>query len=131
MVRRIKSRSLLALKFEIGVSWDPEFSVNDLIAGDRVIMASDGLWDIMPNEEAAHLISYRSNSSKSSQSLLQIAREKYQKNRLRQGRADNTTIVCFFVQDEQATQTPPPPPFEKLKKKAMKRSRSNPSEENN
>ncbi len=52
-------------KNRYGVSAEPEFQTMELRAGDRIIMASDGLWDVMENEEVALLASYRSSASKS------------------------------------------------------------------
>lgn len=96
-----------------GVSTEPEFSRTQLLQNDRIIIASDGLWDVMPNEEASLMCSYRNVAGRAVSALLQNARERYQKNHMRCGRADNTTILvayCGAPSDEvEKSKTPPPP----------------------
>lgn len=92
---------------QYGVSPEPEFTQTEIRPGDRIIMASDGLWDVMENEEVALVCSYRASANKCAQALLAAAREKYQKHKQRQGKADNTTIVCIYVE---AAGVPSPPP---------------------
>jgi serine/threonine protein phosphatase PrpC len=79
---------------QYGVSPEPEFQTAVIGNNDRLILASDGLWDVMQNEEAALFCSYRSSANKCAQGLLKVARSKYQKNRMR---ADNTTICVGYV----------------------------------
>lgn len=80
------------------------FFVQDVGAGDVIILASDGLWDVLENDEVAQISnsknvknSRRNSAKKVAQSLLVAARDKYQKNRQRNGRADNTTIIAALV----------------------------------
>ncbi len=88
---------------QYGVSPEPEFRRSVIGPGDRLILASDGLWDVMQNEEAALFCSYRSSASKCAQGLLKVARSKYQKNRMR---ADNTTICVGYVSNSSEASTP-------------------------
>merc|ERR1711924_410913 len=93
---------------QYGVSSEPEFSTTELKRGDRVVFASDGLWDVAENAEVALLCSYRNTSSKCAQALLRIAKEKYQKSRMRNGRADNTCIcVGYMISEESAPSEEP------------------------
>jgi serine/threonine protein phosphatase PrpC len=82
---------------QYGVSPEPEFSTTAVAPGDRLVLGSDGLWDVVENDEVALLCSYRSSASKCAQALLNIARDKYSRNRQQHGRADNTTIIVGYV----------------------------------
>lgn len=76
------------------MSSEPEFVCADLQVGDRVILASDGLWDVVvqhsrvvwalltalqENHEAALIASYRQSATKCVQALMAAAKEKYQR----------------------------------------------------
>jgi serine/threonine protein phosphatase PrpC len=52
-----------------GVLPEPEFSTALMNVGDRLIIASDGLWDVVENDEIGLLCSYRSSASKCAQAL--------------------------------------------------------------
>ncbi len=54
---------MLTVRCRYGVSAEPEFQSVELRAGDRIVIASDGLWDVMENDEVSLLSSYRSSAS--------------------------------------------------------------------
>ena len=87
-----------------GVLPEPEFEICEMRAGDRIVVASDGLWDVVSNDEVALVASSRSSSAKCAQDLLQKAREKYQRHRMRNGRADNTTVCVAYLYSGAPTQ---------------------------
>ena len=82
-----------------GVSAEPEVENFDVQAGDRIIIASDGLWDVLSNAEVTLVTSYAATAAKAVSSLWSASHAKYACGRPE----DNTTIVALFLDEVAAS----------------------------
>ena len=72
---------------------DPEIITRDLKDSDAyVVIASDGLWDVITNQEASDcILKSRSELTTTAQTLTSLA--------LRKGSMDNTTALVIDIRD--------------------------------
>jgi protein phosphatase 2C len=77
----------------------PEINRIDLNRNNRFcIMATDGLWDIFQNETINNLfLSFYNNPVFSDKNALDMGLERLEKELLRIGMHDNTTVVAFHI----------------------------------
>ncbi len=89
MTRCIGDRPLRHL----GLTSEPEMRVVPITPADRaLVLASDGLWDVMPMERVLHCLRHTAKSPDMiAKRLLMEALER--------GTDDNTSVVCVFLRD--------------------------------
>ena len=84
---------------KIGVLPNPEFSSRDLTDEDKfIIIASDGIWEFISNEEAVSIILpfyARNNSSEASNTLISEAISRWR--RKESGTIDDITCIVIFI----------------------------------
>ncbi len=83
----------------VGVTCDPEVKVfANLTENDRaIVIASDGIWDRIPNEEMTHVIREffeKKDPEGAAQELVARSVERWQKDH---GMIDDITIVVVFL----------------------------------
>lgn len=82
---------------DIGVISDPDVVTLRLTANDKfLLLASDGLWDVIPSTEAVALVGScldQGQASKSLQTLLHLAQSRW----LKKGRADDISVILAFI----------------------------------
>ncbi|KAF4657732.1 hypothetical protein FOL47_008317 [Perkinsus chesapeaki] len=85
----------------VGVTADPEITNHVLLKEDKfIVIASDGVWDFMTNEEVIRLIAkyYNQESSrKAARALVKEASERWQSN---EEVVDDITCVVVFLRDK-------------------------------
>eukprot|EP00753_Platysulcus_tardus_P005314 PLAT13167.1.p1 GENE.PLAT13167.1~~PLAT13167.1.p1 ORF type:complete len:378 (-),score=143.88 PLAT13167.1:585-1718(-) len=76
----------------LGISHEAEMSVHEIDAHDMyVIVASDGVWDYMTNEEVARVIEGHGDPQKAAKALVMEARDRWTTHSVRR---DDITAVC-------------------------------------
>jgi serine/threonine protein phosphatase PrpC len=83
----------------VGVTYDPEIKVfPNLTENDRaVVIASDGIWDRLLNEEVANVLREyyeKKDSDGAAQELTRMSVERWQKDH---GMVDDITVVVIFI----------------------------------
>ena len=83
----------------VGVTFEPEIMVfANLIETDKaIVIASDGIWDRIPNEEIASVVKTfydRRDSNGACQELTRISVERWQKDH---GMVDDITVIVIFL----------------------------------
>lgn len=76
-----------------GVSSLPQLYHMAVRAGDRLVIASDGLWDVLSNELVAYILSYQTSPTDAVTALFNEAMDTYAINT---SAADNISIVVVF-----------------------------------
>ena len=83
---------------EVGVTYDPEISVYPInINCKYLVVASDGLWDFVSNEEVMEIVNpyfLSGDAEGASEELVRIATERWKKE---EGVIDNITVVVSFI----------------------------------
>lgn len=67
---------------------DPAFIAQTLQPGERIILCSDGLWDMLEDSDIAQIVYYSANPREAAYSLITAADDA--------GGRDNTTVVALF-----------------------------------
>jgi serine/threonine protein phosphatase PrpC len=84
----------------VGVTYEPEIkTINNLTKNDKfIVLASDGLWDRISNEEVTKIISspfYEKGDAEGAVTfLIKEAAERWQRE---QGMIDDITIILVFI----------------------------------
>lgn len=83
----------------VGVTYEPEIKVfHNLIDSDKaIIIASDGIWDRIPNEEVAAIVREyyeRRDSVGAGNELARVAVDRWQKDH---GMVDDITVIVIFI----------------------------------
>ncbi|CAI0551509.1 unnamed protein product [Linum tenue] len=91
---------------DFGLISVPEVTQRHISSKDQfVIMATDGVWDVVSNQEAVQIVSSVTDRSKAAKCLVKAAMKAWR--RRRRGIAmDDISAVCLFLHSP-----PPPPPF--------------------
>ncbi|KAL6059956.1 PPM-type phosphatase domain-containing protein, variant 2 [Balamuthia mandrillaris] len=78
-----------------GVSPEPEFFTADLEDGDRLVLACDGIWDVLSTEDVMHLVNLYAGQDpqQACRALVTEAERRWKK---KGSRADNMTAVIVF-----------------------------------
>lgn len=76
-----------------GVSAQPQLYIRSVRPGDRLVIASDGLWDVISNELAAFILSYQPSPADAVSALFNEAMDSYA---LDAAAADNISILVIF-----------------------------------
>jgi len=83
---------------QVGVICDPEISTKQLRPKDKfVVLASDGIWDRIPNQEAMELVVpyfEKGGAQGAVNKLVEVATEKWQ---TEQGMIDDITVLVVFL----------------------------------
>lgn len=79
------------LTMAIGVNVDiiPEYNMNKIKLGDKIILCSDGLWDMVSDEIILEIVNSKENSKEICTSLLNKA--------LNEGGKDNISIISILI----------------------------------
>lgn len=75
-----------------GLSHTPETVRFTPLPGDRIVVATDGLWDVCSREKAGRLVAAAASEAEACDALLQVATSSTSPR-------DNVTIVCVFLPD--------------------------------
>lgn len=83
----------------VGVTYEPEIKVfANLIETDKaIVIASDGIWDRVPNEEVAHIVHSfyeKRDANGACQELTRVSVERWQKDH---GMVDDITVIVIFL----------------------------------
>ncbi|KAI5054972.1 hypothetical protein GOP47_0030117 [Adiantum capillus-veneris] len=82
-----------------GVISEPVITYRRLSVRDRfIILASDGVWDVLSNEQAVEIVASVSVRSSAAKAVVQAATRAWKAIRP-QFRMDDCTAVCFFLDD--------------------------------
>lgn len=93
---------------EYGLSAIPQVSHRRLTEQDAfIVLATDGVWDVMSNEEVAALV-YKADPKEGAAKCVVDAAVKKWKRKHAHGRIDDCAVVCHFLKH---TLTPSPTPF--------------------
>ena len=91
MTRCIGDRPLRHL----GLSAEPEVTVTPLGSGDKaLVLASDGLWDVMPHSRVLHCLERTAKSP-------DLIAKRLLTEALDRGTTDNTSVAVVFLRDLQ------------------------------
>lgn len=75
----------------------PDVSHRTITSGDQfVIVATDGVWDVMSNQEAVHIVSSTSNREMSAKRLVDCASRAWKSKKRGIARDDMSAICLFF-----------------------------------
>ncbi|CAN0897180.1 Probable protein phosphatase 2C 73 [Linum grandiflorum] len=82
---------------DFGLISEPEVILRHISSRDRfVILATDGVWDVISNQEAVEIVSSVSDRSKAAERLVKAAANGWRKRR--KGIAmDDISVVCLFL----------------------------------
>lgn len=102
------SRALGDVMIEQYLSQEPDVTEQQLGEHDFIIMASDGLWDVITSQEAVSIVSQEGNKSGWSSDNLTAIAHRLCIESFRRGSMDNITvmIVAGIAQDPGETPTP-------------------------
>ncbi|GJY61922.1 probable protein phosphatase 2C 52 [Tanacetum coccineum] len=82
---------------EYGVISIPEFSHRVLTERDRfIVLASDGVWDVLSNEEVIEIVSSVSTRSSAARTLVDSAAREW-KTKYPTSRMDDCAVICLFL----------------------------------
>lgn len=82
-----------------GVISEPVVTYRRLSVRDRfIVLASDGVWDVLSNEQVVQIAASASSRSSAAKAVVEAATCAW-KARRPQSRADDCTAVCFFLDD--------------------------------
>nr|KYP53412.1 putative protein phosphatase 2C 52 [Cajanus cajan] len=82
---------------EYGVISIPEFSHRQLTDKDQfIVLASDGVWDVLSNEEVVEIVSSASTRSSAARTLVDSAAREW-KLKYPTSRMDDCAVVCLFL----------------------------------
>ena len=80
---------------QAGVSAVPDVRLRDIDPADQfVILASDGVWDFVSNQEACDIVGSKTDPREASQAIVSVARERWKKNGGGQYIDDVTALVA-------------------------------------
>ncbi|CAA3009926.1 probable phosphatase 2C 52 [Olea europaea subsp. europaea] len=82
---------------EYGVISIPEFSHRILSDKDKfIVLASDGVWDVLSNEEVVEIVSSASTRSSAARILVESAAREW-KTKYPTSKMDDCAVVCLFI----------------------------------
>ncbi|KAI3812219.1 hypothetical protein L1987_16926 [Smallanthus sonchifolius] len=82
---------------EYGVISVPEFSHRVLTDRDKfIVLASDGIWDVLSNEEVIEIVSSASTRSSAARNLVDSAAREW-KTKYPTSKMDDCAVVCLFL----------------------------------
>lgn len=82
---------------EYGVISIPEFSHRVLTDRDKfIVLASDGVWDVLSNEEVVEIVSSTSTRSSAARNVVDSAAREW-KTKYPTSRMDDCAVVCLFL----------------------------------
>ncbi|KAI3714087.1 hypothetical protein L1987_72677 [Smallanthus sonchifolius] len=82
---------------EYGVISVPEFSHRILTDRDKfIVLASDGIWDVLSNEEVIEIVSSASTRSSTARNLVDSAAREW-KTKYPTSKMDDCAVVCLFL----------------------------------
>ncbi|GAB4837124.1 hypothetical protein Ancab_002035 [Ancistrocladus abbreviatus] len=89
---------------EHGIIAIPDVSHHLLTSKDHfVVLATDGVWDVLSNEEVVSIISAANNEEKAAKAVIDEARAAW-KCKFPTSRIDDCTVVCLFLQKRSGQQ---------------------------
>jgi len=91
------SRALGDVMIERYLSVDPDLAEQQLEDRDFVVMASDGLWDVLSNQEVIHLVAMEATKSGWSPDALTAIANKLCMEAFRRGSMDNITVAIIMA----------------------------------
>lgn len=94
------SRALGDVMIERYLSQDPDLTEQELGDRDFIVMASDGLWDVISNQEVVHLVALEANKTGWSPDHLTAIANKLCMEAFRRGSMDNITVVIILALGE-------------------------------
>lgn len=94
------SRALGDVMIERYLSQDPDLTEQELSDRDFIVMASDGLWDVISNQEVVHLVALEANKAGWSPDHLTAIANKLCMEAFRRGSMDNITVVIILALSE-------------------------------
>ncbi|CAN1219767.1 Probable protein phosphatase 2C 73 [Linum perenne] len=82
---------------DYGLISEPQVTLRHISSNDRfVILATDGVWDVISNQEAVEIVSSVRDQSKAAECLVKAAANRWRKRR--KGIAmDDISVVCLFM----------------------------------
>ncbi|XVF44417.1 hypothetical protein PTKIN_Ptkin02bG0118800 [Pterospermum kingtungense] len=90
---------------EYGVISIPEFSYRLLTERDQfIVLASDGVWDVLSNEEVVEIVSSAPNRSSAARILVDSAARAW-KLKYPTSKVDDCAVVCFFLDGKMDTES--------------------------
>ncbi|KAK1437943.1 hypothetical protein QVD17_03743 [Tagetes erecta] len=82
---------------EYGVISVPEFSHRVLTDKDKfIVLASDGIWDVLSNEEVIEIVSSASSRSSAARNLVDSAAREW-KTKYPTSKMDDCAVICLFL----------------------------------
>lgn len=91
------SRALGDVMIERYLSQDPDLTEQRLEDRDFIVMASDGLWDVLSNQEVVHMVATEAAKSGWSPDNLSAIANKLCLESFRRGSMDNITVVIILA----------------------------------
>jgi PPM family protein phosphatase len=92
-------RSLIIRALQGSTEADPDLGIHDAILGDRYLLCSDGLTDVVGDEAVAHTLSTVPDADQAVRQLIELANEN--------GGPDNITCIVADVVDDATGPVPP------------------------
>jgi PPM family protein phosphatase len=92
-------RSLIMRALQGSTDADPDLAMHDAILGDRYLLCSDGLTDVVSDESVHHILSTEPDAEDAVNQLIALA--------IRNGGPDNITCIVADVVDTAAGPVPP------------------------
>ncbi|XP_042040038.1 probable protein phosphatase 2C 52 [Salvia splendens] len=90
---------------EYGVISVPEFSFRTLSDRDKfVVLASDGVWDVLTNEEVVEIVSSSPTRSSAARILVENAAREW-KSKYPTSKMDDCAVVCLFLDGKMDTES--------------------------
>jgi len=86
--RQSKIKNQITKALGIGLKPDPSFYTHSLTKGDKLMLCSDGLWDMLPDEEIGKIIRQDNSAQTITKNLVEAANKA--------GGYDNITVITYL-----------------------------------
>lgn len=92
-----------------GIIVTPDVSQHHLTSNDHfVVLASDGVWDVLTNEEVVSIVWSAKSKQEAAKAVIQEAHASW-KRKFPKSKVDDCSVVCLFLQEESNNILPLPP----------------------
>jgi len=95
-VREHPHRNELTMTLGIAQELDPAFAVHELQSGDRLLLCTDGLWDMLDEHDIAQIVHFSATPHEAVYALIAAADD--------EGGYDNITVVVFFYRPDRTAE---------------------------